>query len=128
MELAAKDSISGLLTNLQSLHLWLNVKGNPTITRNFNIFLHVLIEVPRSISIPEKGNMTKFNCLTVQKKKKKVMKKGYYYYYLSQAKFKREDPHKGQPLSTCKQKYGHHYKQDILQMFFQSMEEKQGNG
>lgn len=63
MEFTAKDGVPCLLSNFQGLHLWLDVEGNPNITLNFNIFFHIRVEISRAVSIPEKGNMTKFNSL-----------------------------------------------------------------
>ena len=65
MEFPAKNSISCLLSDLYGLHLWLNIKGDPRITRNLHIFLHFWVEVSRTVSIPEEGNVTKLDGLTV---------------------------------------------------------------
>lgn len=65
VEFAAKYSIPGFLSNLQCLHLWLDIKCDSRLTRNFHIFFHFLVKIPRPISVPEESYMTKFYCLTV---------------------------------------------------------------
>lgn len=52
------------MCNFQGLHLGLNIEGDADVAGNFFIFFQVLVEVTRSISVPEKGDMTKFDCLT----------------------------------------------------------------
>jgi hypothetical protein len=65
VKFSAKYSISRFFSNLQCLHLWLDVECNSTITWNFHVFLQFWIETSRAVSIPEESDMTKFDSLTV---------------------------------------------------------------
>jgi hypothetical protein len=72
IKFSAQDGIPCLLCNFQGLHFRLNIEGDADVARNFFIFLQTWVEVTRSISIPEKGDMTKLDCLTaifLQKKR-----------------------------------------------------------
>lgn len=68
IELAAEDSIPCLLSNFQGLHLWFDIERYSAVTWNLNIFFHGWVKVARSISIPEEGDMTKFDGLTVKQR------------------------------------------------------------
>lgn len=62
----AKDGLPSPFSNLQCLHFWLNIKCNPTVTWNFHILFQFLVKIPRTVSIPKEGDMTKFNGLAVE--------------------------------------------------------------
>ena len=64
IKFSAQDGIPCLVCNFQGLHLGLNIEGDADVAGNFFIFFQVLVEVSRPISVPEKSDMTKLDCLT----------------------------------------------------------------
>lgn len=74
VKFAAKDSISRFLSNFLCFHLRLHIESDSTITWNFHVLLHVLVKVPRAISIPEESDMTKLNSFTVGREGKSADK------------------------------------------------------
>lgn len=64
IKISAQDGIPCLVCNFQGLHLGLNIEGDADVAGDFFIFFQVLVEVTRSISVPEKGDMAKLDCLT----------------------------------------------------------------
>jgi hypothetical protein len=64
IEFSAQDRIPCLLRNFQGLHFRLNIEGDADVARNFFIFFQTWVEVTRSVSIPEKSDMSKLDRLT----------------------------------------------------------------
>ena len=68
VKLPTEDSIPSSLSNFKCLHFGLLIECDTTVTGNFYILFPGLVKVSRTVSIPEKCDMAKLNCLTVMNK------------------------------------------------------------
>lgn len=67
MELATKDHIPSLFSDFQGFHFRLRIECDPSVAWNFEVLFHTVVEIPGTVSVPEKGHVAEFDGLTVRK-------------------------------------------------------------